>query len=110
MRVLLLVSAFNGLSQRVWCALRQAGHDVGVLLATSPQAVIDGVAAAPMQQGKEVYRRSNAPIVPRAKADVLRLFDGYDLLDPGLVWLGDWRPDDGDQQVSHGYGGVGVKP
>ena len=31
MRVLLLVSAFNGLSQRAWCALREAGHDVGVL-------------------------------------------------------------------------------
>jgi putative two-component system hydrogenase maturation factor HypX/HoxX len=45
-RVLLLVSAFNGLSQRVWCALREAGHDVGVLLATGPQEIIDGVAAA----------------------------------------------------------------
>ncbi|PRY28090.1 hydrogenase maturation protein [Pseudosporangium ferrugineum] len=46
MRVLLLVSAFNGLSQRVWCALREAGHDVGVLLATGPQNIIDGVRAA----------------------------------------------------------------
>ena len=46
MRVLLLVSAFNGLTQRVWCALREDGHDVGVLLATSPRAVIDGVRAA----------------------------------------------------------------
>ena len=46
MRVLLLVSAFNGLSQRVWCALRAAGHDVGVLLATGDRDIIDGVAAA----------------------------------------------------------------
>ncbi|MFI7546388.1 hydrogenase maturation protein [Actinoplanes sp. NPDC049599] len=46
MRVLLLVSAFNGLSQRTWCALREAGHDVGVLIATSAQDIIDGVAAA----------------------------------------------------------------
>jgi putative two-component system hydrogenase maturation factor HypX/HoxX len=46
MRVLLLVSAFNGLSQRAWCALRDAGHDVGVLLATGPQDMIDGVRAA----------------------------------------------------------------
>ncbi|MEV0128916.1 SAM-dependent methyltransferase [Dactylosporangium sp. NPDC050688] len=71
---------------------------------------LDGVAAAPAQQGQQVYRRSSAPIVPRGRADILRLFDGYELLDPGLVWLGDWRPDDGDAQVSHGYGGVGVKP
>ncbi|THV30922.1 enoyl-CoA hydratase-related protein [Glycomyces paridis] len=33
MKILLLVSAFNGLTQRVWCALREQGHDVGVALA-----------------------------------------------------------------------------
>ncbi len=33
MRILLLVSAFNGLTQRVWCRLTEAGHDVGVELA-----------------------------------------------------------------------------
>ncbi|WP_045747677.1 enoyl-CoA hydratase-related protein [Actinoplanes rectilineatus] len=43
MRILLLVSAFNGLSQRVWCTLRDAGHQVGVLLATSERDIIDGV-------------------------------------------------------------------
>src|SRR3954454_22655059 len=46
MRVLLLVSAFNGLSQRVWCALREAGHGVGVLLATSGPDMVAGVRAA----------------------------------------------------------------
>ncbi|MFG1609858.1 hydrogenase maturation protein [Actinoplanes sp. NPDC049265] len=46
MRVLLLVSAFNGLSQRVWCTLRERGHDVGVLLATGPEDMIDGVRTA----------------------------------------------------------------
>ena len=46
MRVVLLVSAFNGLSQRVWCALREAGHDVGVLLATGAKDMVDGVRAA----------------------------------------------------------------
>jgi putative two-component system hydrogenase maturation factor HypX/HoxX len=45
-RVLLLVSAFNGLSQRAWCALREAGHDVGVLLATGTADIVDGVRAA----------------------------------------------------------------
>lgn len=46
MRVLLLVSAFNGLSQRAWCALREAGHDVGVLLATSADDMVESVHAA----------------------------------------------------------------
>ena len=46
MRILLLVTAFNGLTQRAWCALREAGHDVGVQLTTSTQDIIDGVRAA----------------------------------------------------------------
>jgi putative two-component system hydrogenase maturation factor HypX/HoxX len=45
-RILLLVTAFNGLTQRAWCALRAAGHDVGVQLATSAQDMIDGTRAA----------------------------------------------------------------
>lgn len=46
MRILLLVTAFNGLSQRAWCALREAGHEVGVLLATSEADMIRGVREA----------------------------------------------------------------
>ena len=46
MRVLLLVSSFNGLSRRAWCALREAGHEVGVLLATGEQDIVDGVLTA----------------------------------------------------------------
>jgi putative two-component system hydrogenase maturation factor HypX/HoxX len=45
-RILLLVSAFNGLSQRAWCVLREAGHEVGVLRAGRPQETIDGVRRA----------------------------------------------------------------
>ncbi|AGL14592.1 hydrogenase maturation protein [Actinoplanes sp. N902-109] len=46
MRVLLLVSAFNGLTQRVWCALREQGHHVGVQLATHPDAMVGAVRSA----------------------------------------------------------------
>ncbi|WP_243400795.1 MULTISPECIES: enoyl-CoA hydratase-related protein [Isoptericola] len=49
MRILLLVSAFNGLTQRVWCALRDEGHDVGVEIAPafdSPEALTAAVADA----------------------------------------------------------------
>jgi putative two-component system hydrogenase maturation factor HypX/HoxX len=44
-RILLLVTAFNGLSQRAWCTLREAGHDVGVQLATGAADMIDAVRA-----------------------------------------------------------------
>ncbi len=49
MRILLLVSAFNGLTQRAWCALSDSGHDVGVEIAPtfdSPEALTAAVADA----------------------------------------------------------------
>ena len=44
MRILLLCSAFNGFSQRAWLALRDAGHEVTVELATSGEAMVSAVA------------------------------------------------------------------
>ncbi|TCO60632.1 hydrogenase maturation protein [Actinocrispum wychmicini] len=44
MRILLLASGFNGLTQRVWLALRAAGHDVTVELSVTPMG--DAVAKA----------------------------------------------------------------
>ncbi|MEU6716528.1 enoyl-CoA hydratase-related protein [Nonomuraea sp. NPDC046802] len=41
MRILLLCSAFNGLTQRAWLELRRAGHDVSVELAVSEQAMVE---------------------------------------------------------------------
>lgn len=46
MKILLLVSAFNGLTQRVWCHLQDGGHDVGVELAPTfdtPEALTAAV-------------------------------------------------------------------
>ena len=39
MRILLLCSAFNGLSQRAWLELRRRGHDVSIQLAVSEEAI-----------------------------------------------------------------------
>ena len=33
----------------------------------------------------------------RSRADILRFFDGFTLLDPGLVYLTQWRPDERDE-------------
>ena len=43
MRILLLCSAFNGLTQRAWIALREAGHEVSVEFASSGEAMISAV-------------------------------------------------------------------
>lgn len=71
---------------------------------------MDGAPPLPAQQGQAVYRQSSAPLVPRPHAAVARFFDGYDLVESGLVWLADWRPDGEPRSaVSHGYGGVGIR-
>lgn len=43
MRLLLLVSAFNGLTQRIWDELRNRGHDVAVELALDERTICEGV-------------------------------------------------------------------
>lgn len=57
------------------------------------------------------YARTTAPFVPRGHAEILRYFDGFDLIEPGLVRAPLWRPDDprdveNADQVAV-YGGVG---
>ncbi len=44
MRILLLCSSFNGLSQRVWAELRSDGHEVTVQTADGDDAVRAAVA------------------------------------------------------------------
>ncbi|WP_268239731.1 SAM-dependent methyltransferase [Micromonospora yangpuensis] len=71
---------------------------------------VDDVPPDMVQQGEAIYRSSSAPLVPRTHADTLRFFTGYDLVEPGLVWLADWRPDHGAHPVvSHSYGAVGIR-
>ncbi|MFG1807549.1 SAM-dependent methyltransferase [Streptomyces sp. NPDC049040] len=64
----------------------------------------------------DVYRQSKATATfnLRTGAEVLGLFDGFELVDPGLVQLPLWRPDGPaptEQERSHVgiYGGVGIK-
>jgi hypothetical protein len=46
------------------------------------------------QAAEKVYKRSVATSVRlRSRAEILRFFDGFELLDPGLVYIPQWRPD-----------------
>jgi O-methyltransferase involved in polyketide biosynthesis len=61
----------------------------------------------------EIYRQATAPMVPRSRDQVLRLFDGFDLVEPGLVYAPDWRPERAgeatDPVTSFVFAGVGRK-
>nr|WP_218890387.1 SAM-dependent methyltransferase [Actinomycetospora corticicola] len=55
-----------------------------------------------------LYRRTATPMSMRPHAEVLRFFDGFELVDPGLVPLVDWRPDSPTEGAPvPGYAGVG---
>ena len=39
------------------------------------------------------WTRTSTPLTLRSRAEVRALFAGLDLLDPGIVWAPEWRPD-----------------
>ncbi|MGW0752423.1 SAM-dependent methyltransferase [Streptomyces sp. NPDC002587] len=66
-----------------------------------------------------VYRDIRNPLVMRSGEQIRRFFDGFELLEPGLVSMPEWRPDgpeagdDGEAQEDpyafSGFSGVGRK-
>ena len=60
----------------------------------------------------ELSKRTPTPFLPRNLADVERLFAGFDMVEPGLVWSSQWRPEHPDDALdqperSAVYAGVG---
>ncbi|RAY16128.1 hypothetical protein DPM19_04175 [Actinomadura craniellae] len=45
---------------------------------------------------EKLYTRASSPAVARTHAEILRFFAGYELLDPGVVYVPLWRPDAGE--------------
>jgi hypothetical protein len=53
-----------------------------------------------------VYDEATTPMFIRSKEEILRLVAGLQLIEPGLVWTPQWRPDLGDELTddpSHAY-------
>ncbi|HEX5119012.1 MAG TPA: SAM-dependent methyltransferase [Pseudonocardiaceae bacterium] len=63
---------------------------------------------------RAAYSQTANPVTARTKPQIERFFDGYELLEPGLVFTQQWRPDHpsdvGDDPENSGlYAGVGRK-
>lgn len=72
----------------------------------------DGQRPEQVDVARCVYRNATAPWVFRGRDEVMRLFDGFTLVEPGLVTLSQWRPDEREMNATGGdwaYAGVGVK-
>jgi S-adenosyl methyltransferase len=59
-----------------------------------------------------VYREASSQLHLRPLPEVRRLFDGFELVEPGLVWIAEWRPEPGTAPAGRARsmrGGVGRK-
>jgi hypothetical protein len=61
---------------------------------------------------RKLYSRTPTPMTMRSRDEIAQFFDGFDLVDPGLVWLPLWRPDNPGAAVERperttGFAGVG---
>ncbi|KUO08930.1 SAM-dependent methyltransferase [Streptomyces sp. DSM 15324] len=59
----------------------------------------------------DVYRDIRLPLIMRTRDEVARFFEGYDMVEPGLVPMPRWRPEtdpqDEDPYAFCGFAGVG---
>ena len=77
---------------------------------------LDGLPADTIARFEAIYRRSSNPTIARPRAQIAALFEGLDIVEPGIVPTPLWRPDAArdplaDQPVRAGIlAGVGRKP
>ncbi len=63
-------------------------------------------------KAEEVYRQASSQLHVRPLPEVLRFFDGFELIEPGLTWITEWRPEPGTAPTGRPHsmrGGVGRK-
>ncbi|MFI7128593.1 SAM-dependent methyltransferase [Nonomuraea sp. NPDC050153] len=80
---------------------------------TATHVTGDGHSADAVAQIEAVYAATPTPIYFRDHKDVTGFFDGFDLVDPGVVTIDTWHPDPADPAPAATrwlYGGVGRKP
>ena len=77
-----------------------------VLAPGSYLVISHGTNDRPARRGRapsrRVYNRSVATALHlRSRQDILRFFDGFGVVDPGLVYIPEWRPEPGDDLPEH---------
>lgn len=78
----------------------------------------DYVQSEDLRRVHDVYRKQTATILRlRTRPEIEQYFEGLELLEPGVVWLSDWRPEPDDPMPAEddvaryvAAGGVGRKP
>ncbi|MFC9682070.1 SAM-dependent methyltransferase [Streptomyces sp. NPDC056948] len=91
--------------------LREALAPGSLLVLT--HASYEGIPLSPERAGGavDVYEEIRNPLIMRSREEIARFFEGYDMVEPGLVAMPRWRPDtapeDEDPYAFSGFAGVG---
>lgn len=78
-------------------------------------ASYEGVPVSEEQAGGAVgvYRNIRNPLIMRSREEIARFFEGYEMVEPGLVPMPHWRPEspaeEEDAYAFSGFAGVGRK-
>jgi hypothetical protein len=83
----------------------------GSCLAMS-HACTDYLTAAQIRAAEALYKRTSNPVKARTRQRIEALLDGFDVVEPGLVGLHEWRPADGDpypERSPEALAGVGIR-
>jgi hypothetical protein len=70
-------------------------------------------AAEAAEEAAAVYRQASAQLHLRTLTGIRRFFDGFELVEPGMVWMAEWRPVPGAGpagRIKSLYAAVGRKP
>jgi O-methyltransferase involved in polyketide biosynthesis len=70
---------------------------------------MEGVPEEHVRAGHDVFAGASLPMVSRPRAAILRFFDGFELIDPGLTRISQWRPGHPNVPSSRGFAGVARK-
>jgi len=54
-----------------------------------------------IQAARDITDRTTTPLTLRSHTEIMRFFTGFDLVEPGLMWSSQWRPDSPDDVVDH---------
>lgn len=74
-------------------------------------AVTDPASKDVLAAISDVYQGAAIPAVPRTAEEIGEFFTGLDLIEPGVVDVSQWRPDEHEEKTAVRFlGGVGRKP
>jgi SAM-dependent methyltransferase len=63
-----------------------------------------------LARAMKVYESASEQIHPRSREQILAFFDGFELIDPGVVPKNEWRPETDSDTPNIQWGAVGRKP